>query len=163
MSRLAKLQLIGPLALFLSVLAAETAAYALSVLPSSKMLWFLNMELFLIFQRSQYLMGDLTTVPGAQLILFALPILLTACYGCWCGRALALALASNLSFAYVAFLLVSWNVIQNVSRQTSVALVAIPSGPPLYTLSVLLGCSLPSLLVSHLLYFSAIRDRVSRI
>jgi len=53
MERSAKLQIIGPTALFLAVLAGECAAYALQMSPSSPTLWYLNLVWFGIFQRSQ--------------------------------------------------------------------------------------------------------------
>ena len=91
-------------------------------------------------------------VPGAQLIFVALPILAIACYGVIRGRTLPLAIASNFSFLYAAFLVFSWYRIERPpSLQASLAPIAIPSGPTLYTLSILVGCSLLSFLVSHLL------------
>ncbi len=160
MNRLAKLQLLGPLALFLAVLAAESAVYALAVAPRSEWLWYVNLKLFVIFQRSHYILSDLTTVPGSQLIFIALPIFVAACYGFIRGRALPLALASNLSFAYAAFLLVSWNMVEKTaSLQASLAVIVIPSGASFYTLSILLGCSVLSFVVSHLLYVYAIRAK----
>jgi hypothetical protein len=164
MTPLAKLQLLGPLVLFVVVLAAEAATYALAAAPTSEMLWYLNVKPFLIFQRSHYLFSDWTSIPGGQLLLVALPIFLIACYGYMRRRALALALACNLSLAYVAFLAAASNVIEKgASLQASVVFVAIPSGPSLYTLSLVLGCSLLSVVASHLFYFGAVRGVAGRI
>jgi len=164
MTRLAKLQLLGPLALFVVVLGAEASAHALASAPTSEMLWYLNVKPFLIFQRSHYILSGWTSVPSSQLLLIALPIFLIACYGCLRRRALALALASNLSLAYAAFLAAAWNVIEKgVSLQASAVLVTLPSGPSLYTLLVVLGCSLLSFLASHLLYLGAVRGVARRI
>src|SRR6059058_5096249 len=113
MNKLAKLQLIGPVALFVTVAASECAGYALTRNPASEWLWFLNLGLFGILQRSYYLVRELTTVPAPQFLLVALPILLMACYGLVRKRALALAVASNLSFIYAAFVLVSWTSIED--------------------------------------------------
>lgn len=159
MLRLAKFQLIGPIALFLTVVTAETAAYALSQAPRSEWLWYVNIKLFTVFQRAHYVLSDYTSVPGAQLFLVALPILVLAVLGMAYKHKLALALASNFSFVYAAFLFVSWNVIERYSLQASLSLVVIPSGPGLYTMLILLGTSLVSFAISHVLYFGAIRSQ----
>src|SRR5262245_2629126 len=157
MNRLAKLQLIGPCALFVTVLAAEAAAFALTLDPTSEFLWYVNLKLFVIFQRSYYLLTDMTLLPASQLVFVALPVLVIACYGVLRKRTLALAFASNLSFIYAGFLVFSWIVSVRGTMQASLSLVFIPSGPGLYTLLVLLGCSLLSSVVSHLIYVRAIR------
>src|SRR6266576_1233195 len=151
MNRLAKLQLIGPLALFLTVASAEWAVYALAQDPTSELLWYINLKLFGIFQRSHYVLSDVTTVPASQLIFIALPIFLMACYGLARKRALALAIASNLSFMYAGFVFVSWNVIEKSSLQASLSLMVIPSDAGRYTLAILFSSSLVSFVVSHLL------------
>ena len=56
-------------------------------------------------------------VPGAQLIFVALPILAIACYGVIRGRTLPLAIASNFSFLYAAFLGFSWYRIEGPPLQ----------------------------------------------
>src|SRR3954464_6323567 len=112
MNRLAKFQLLGPVALFLTVLAAEISVCALSLMPSSEALWFINLKLFLIFQRTYYIFSDVTGIPASQLLLVALPISLLACYGFIRKQTLPLAISSNLSFCYAIFLLVSWNQIE---------------------------------------------------
>ena len=53
MSRLFKLQFLGPLTLFAATLCAELAARALEYDPSSEFLWFVNLRMFGIFQRSE--------------------------------------------------------------------------------------------------------------
>jgi hypothetical protein len=159
MNRLSKFQLIGPIAIFLTVLVAEGAAYALPLAPRSEWLWYANIKLFTIFQRAHYVLSDFTSVPGAQLFLIALPILAMAVLGLMYKQKLALALASNLSFVYATFLVVSWNVLEQYSLQASLSLVVIPSGPGLYTMLILLGTSLISFAISHILYFAAIRSK----
>src|SRR3954454_16286741 len=99
MNRLAKFQLLGPVAWFLTVLAAEISVCALSLMPSSEALWFINVKLFLIFQRTYYIFSDVTGIPATQLLV-ALPISLLACYGFIRKQTLPLAVASNLSFCY---------------------------------------------------------------
>src|SRR5262245_29276460 len=103
MSRMVKLQLIGPIVIFLTVAAAECAVYALAQDPTSELLWYVNLKLFGIFQRAHYVLSHVTTIPGSQFLFVALPIFAMACYGLMYRRSLALALASNLSFAYAAF------------------------------------------------------------
>ena len=92
MPRLVKLQLLGPLTVFIAVLAAETAVCALAANPTSETLWYINLKLFGIFQKSHYIMSDLTTVPGSQLIFIALPIFATSCYGVFRNQTLPLAI-----------------------------------------------------------------------
>src|SRR5215208_7016950 len=129
MTRLAKLQVLGPLALLLTVATAEISAYALSYHPSSELLWFLNLKVFLIFQRAHYVVGDVLTTPGAQFFFVALPIFSLACYGMIRKRTLPLALGSNFSFAYAALLLVWWNQIEkSASTQASLTLISVPTG-----------------------------------
>jgi hypothetical protein len=161
MNRIAKLQLIGPVALFLTVLAAEAAVFALSHNPTSELLWYINLKIFGIFQRSHYVISDLIAIPGAQLLFVALPILALAVYGLARSRAFALAIGSNLSFIYAGFLLVSWDPVNHniFSREASLATSTIPSGTNLYTLMILIGTSLLSFVISHLLYVYAIRGK----
>jgi hypothetical protein len=115
-------------------------------------------------QRSQYLVSELIPVPAPQLVLIASPLLLMALYGLVRGRALALALAlaiaSNLSFIYATFVLVSWTPIEDAYlRMASVSAISLPSGANLYMLTVLLGTSLLSLVVSHVLYIFSLRSK----
>lgn len=160
MDRLAKLQFLGPLTLFLAVVAAESASYFLAAYPTSETLWYINLKLFGIFQQSHYVLSDFVAIPNAQFILIAMPIFMVACYGIIRNQTLPLAIASNLSFLYAAFLALSWYRIERLpSLLASLAPNAMPSGPTLYTLSVLLGASLVSSVVSHLIYFYAIRAR----
>jgi hypothetical protein len=58
MNRLFKLQFLGPLALFVATLGAELAARALSYAPDSEILWFVNLRMFGIFQRSHGALAD---------------------------------------------------------------------------------------------------------
>jgi hypothetical protein len=161
MTRLMKFQLIGPAALFLTVLAAEIAVCALAYMPTSETLWYINLKLFGIFQRSHYVLSDVTTIPGSQLFFIALPIFVTASSGFIRKQALLLAIASNFTFVYASFLLISWNLIEKSAslQASSSALISIPSGAGLYTLTILLGTSSLSFLISHLLYLNVVRAR----
>jgi hypothetical protein len=160
MNRPAALQLLGPVTLFLACLAAESAAYALAAHPASETLWYVNLNLFGVFQRSHYVLSDFIAVPCAQLVVIALPIIVMAGYGYLRERPLLLAIAGNLSLVYAVFLGFSWYRIERPpSLLASAAPIAIPSGPTLSTWSVLLAASLVSCVVSHLVYFRAIRTK----
>src|SRR5215213_3960636 len=109
MQRLARLQLVGPIALFCAVLAGEAAAYALAQMPSSGFLWYLNLEVFGIFRRSRAALAELGNIPFAQALLIVGPILLIGAAGLWCRHNLCLAISSNLSFSFAAFLAYNWH------------------------------------------------------
>lgn len=157
MGRLFKLQFLGPLALFVATLAAELAAQALAFAPTNEWLWFANLQMFAMFQRSYYLLSDVIDIPGFQLFGLALPILLLGIYGLVAQRRLALAIASNLSFAYATFLLLSWQPAGAPTALASLGSIAMPSGAGLYVLGGILGSSLVSFVLSHLLYLHAAR------
>src|SRR3954471_10894496 len=107
MTPLLKLQFLGPFALFVATLCAELAARALEYSPSSEILWFINLRMFGIFQRSYALLSDFVPIEGFQLFGIALPIFALACLGLTTKLRLPLALATHLSVAYVAFLVLS--------------------------------------------------------
>jgi len=160
MSRLFKLQFLGPLAVFLATLSAELAVRALAYAPSSELLWFVNLKMFGIFQRSYYMLSELVSLQGFQLFGIALPIFLLACYGLAARRRLPLALASNLSFAYAALLLFSWQTPGPPTTQASLGSIAVPTGAGFYVLTGILGTSLVSFAISHLLYLRAARSEI---
>src|SRR5947207_14279985 len=86
MNRLFKLQFLGPLALFAATLCAELAVRALEYAPSSELLWFINLKMFGIFQRSYAVLLNLSEVvpiDGFQYFGLALPIFVfvLACLG----------------------------------------------------------------------------------
>ena len=160
MSRLFKLQFLGPLALFVATLCAELAVRALAYAPSSEFLWFVNLKMFGIFQRSYYMLSDLVSIQGFQLFGIALPIFLLACYGLVARRRLPLAVASNLSLGYAALLLLSWQTPGAPTTQASLASIAVPSGAGFYVLAGIFGTSLVSFAISHLLYLRAARSEI---
>jgi len=136
------------------------------LVPSSGMLWYINIKIFLIFQRTYYLFSDFTSIPGPEFFLVALPIFLIACYGVVRKQTLPLAVSSNLSFCYAIFLVLSWNQIEkSASIQASLSVIAIPMGTSLYTPLIVLVSSFLSFFVSHLAYvsrFSATLNRAAR-
>jgi hypothetical protein len=163
MNRLFKLQFLGPFALFAATLCSELAARALEYAPSSELLWFINLRIFGIFQRSYAHSSDVAAILGFQLSdgfqLFgvALPIFLLACLGLAAKVRLPFTVATHLSAVYAGFLVLSWQVGVPIVRQASLVPIAVPSGPGLYVTATVLGTCLLSFAVTHLLYFRAIR------
>jgi hypothetical protein len=156
MSRFAKLQFLGPAVVFLAVLMAEGAAFALAQMPTSETLWRANLEFFEVFQRSHYLLAPVLDLPYAQLFVIAFPLLGIAVYGLLAGRDLALAIASNLSFVYAAFLIFIAANNQSYPLAASLTGIAVPTGPSIYLPLVLIGVSLISFFVSHCHYIRRI-------
>jgi hypothetical protein len=156
MTRLTKLQFLGPLVLFLAVATAEGAAFALAHFPTSEALWYLNLKIFVIFQRSYYLLSPLLGLPYSQLLFIALPLVATASYGLIARRAFPLALAGHLSFIYTAFLI--YSQVKAVSHPLAASLIgiAVPIGPDIYLPIVLVGVCIISLAVSHFHYLRQI-------
>ena len=154
----AKLQIIGPTALFLAVLAGECAAYALQMSPSSPTLWYLNLVWFGIFQRSHYVLTGAVDIAYFQLLFVALPIFLLAAYGLLLRRRLCLAIASNLSLAFACFLSFSWWAYEPSVQEASLTVVSIPAQPDFILCVALLGFSLLSFAVSHMAYLRELRS-----
>src|SRR5437763_9327501 len=110
MSRLYKLQFLGPLALFAAVLCAELAARALQYAPSSELLWFINLRMFGIFQRSDALLSYSVPFDGFQFFGVALPIFVLACFGLAAKSRPLFTVATHLSVAYALFLVILWQM-----------------------------------------------------
>src|SRR6478752_6257573 len=108
MNRLFKLQFLGPFALFAATLCAELAVRALQYAPSSELLWFINLRMFGIFQRSDAMLSGFVAIDGFQFFGVALPIFALACYGLAAKSRLPFTIATHLSAAYAAFLVQSW-------------------------------------------------------
>jgi hypothetical protein len=161
MHSLARLQLIGPAALFAATLAADSFAYALVWDPSSSLLWYLNLEVFSIFRASRALLGGLFAAPFAQVLIVGLPLITLAGIGLVWKRNLMIALSSNLSFVYAMLLLFAWHNRQSIGNVTSTSLawVHVPSGSTLGLFATLLLVSFFSFAASHVLYIRAARRR----
>ena len=158
MDRVFKLQFLGPLALFSVTLCAEVAARALEYMPTSELLWFVNLRMFGIFQRSYAMLSGYVAIDGFQLFGIALPIFALACFGLAAKSRLPLALATHMSAAYAAFLVLSWQTPgMPTITQASLGAIAVPTGAGLYVLAVILGACLLSISLSHLLYFRVVR------
>jgi hypothetical protein len=156
MRRWAKLQLIGPVAVFCAVVAAEAAMYALAQSPTSEALWYINEEVFGAFRRSHHALSSYVDVPYLQFFV-VIPVICLALAGLTAKSRLTLAVSSNLSFVYASFLAYSWLNIASAPRAASLAAIAMPIGPDFYMYLVLLGSALISFFISHVVYFGAMR------
>jgi hypothetical protein len=165
MSRLFKLQFLGPFALFATTLCAELAARALQYFPSSELLWFINLRMFGIFQRSYAAwlnLSELFRIDGFQFFGLVLPtfVFVLACFGLATKSRLPLTVATHLSVAYAGCLVLSWQAGIPATKQASLVPIAVPSGVGLYVLATILGTCLLSFAVTHLLYFLAVREEI---
>src|SRR4051794_37989354 len=165
MSRLYKLQFLGPLALFAAALYAELAARALQYAPSSEFLWFVNLRMFGIFQRSYAMMLNLSEVvpiDGFQYFGLALPtfVFVLACFGLATKFRLPFTVATHLSVAYSGFLVLSWQAGVPRVTQASLVPIAVPSGVGFYVIATIVGTCLLSFAITHLLYFRLVRREI---
>src|SRR4051794_33666047 len=165
MSRLFKLQFLGPFSLFAATVCAELAARALEYAPSSEFLWFINLKMFGIFQRSYAMLLNLSEVvpiDGFQYVGLALPtfVFLLACLGLATKSRLPFTVATHLSVAYAGFLVLSWQAGVPTATQASLVPVAVPSGVGLYVIATILGTCLLSFAITHLLYFRLVRREI---
>jgi hypothetical protein len=160
MNRLLKLQFLGPCALFAATLCAELAARALQYVPNSELLWFLNLRVFGIFQRSDAVLSYFVPIDGFQLFGLALPIFLFACFALAAKSRPVFTVATHLSAAYAAFLVFSWRVGVPMTTQASLGLIVVPSGPGLYVMATIVGTCLLSFAITHLLYFRLVRKEI---
>ena len=165
MTRLFKLQFLGPFALFAATLCAELAARAIDYAPSSELLWFINLKMFGIFQRSYEVLLNLSEVvpiDGFQYFGLALPtfVFLLACFGLATKFRLPFTIATHLSVAYAGFLVLSWQAGVPSVTQASLVPIAIPSGVGLYVMATIVGTCLLSFAITHLLYFRAVRKEI---
>ena len=160
MNRLFRLQFLGPLALFVATLCAELAALALQYAPSSEVLWFVNLKMFGIFQRSHAVLSYFVTIDGFQLFGVALPIFLLACVGLGAKSRPLFTVATHLSAVYAGFLIFCWQLGVPTAQQASLVPIAIPSGAGLYVMATILGTCLLSFAVTHLLYFRLVGQEI---
>jgi hypothetical protein len=171
MNRAFKLQFLGPLALFATTLCAELAARALEYAPSSELLWFINLRMFGIFQRSYAALGNIGQIlsiegfpiEGFQYFGLALPtfVFVLASFGLAAKSRLPLTVATHLSAAYAGFLVLSWQVGEPAIKQASLVPIAVPSGPGLYVMGTIVGTCLLSFAVTHLVYLGFVRAEIT--
>jgi hypothetical protein len=160
MNRLFKLQFLGPLTLFLATASAELAARARERAPSSATLWYLNLKVFGLFQRSHEVLGEYVDVNGFQLFGIALPIFALACVGLMMRSRLPLAVSSQFAVGYAVFLLFSWQGPTPLTAHASLRVISVPSGEGFYMLTGIVGACVLSCIISHLLYLRAGRALV---
>src|SRR3954469_3293802 len=128
MNRVLKLQFLGPCALFAATVCAELAARALQYAPNSELLWFLNLRVFGIFQRSDAVLSYFVPIDGFQLFGIALPIFVLACVGLAAQSRLPFTIATHLSVVCAWLLVTSWQIGVPEVTQASLGPIAIPSG-----------------------------------
>ena len=160
MNRLFKLQFLGPLALFAATLCAELAARALEYAPSSELLWFINLRMFGIFQRSYAWLSYFEVTDGFQFFGLALPIFVLACFGLATKARVSFTIATHLSAAYAGFLVLSWQAGVPTATQASLGSIAVPSGVGLYVMATILGTCFLSFAITHLLYLRTVREEI---
>ena len=156
MPRHAKLQFVGPATLFAMMLCGEGAVHALGLWPSSSALWYIKLELFGLFQKSHCILSTYSETGYPQLLLVGLPLFAVACYGFFFNRLLALAIAGNLGFVYVAFLL--WNRYLCGASAQGASPVTTSSGIEICVWFALVGSSILSCMMSHVVYLRAIHS-----
>ncbi len=157
-NRLAAMQFIGPAALFAAVGAAEAAALALSRFPSSEWLWAVNLGYFSPFQQAHYTLKGLLGFDYEQFYLVALPLFAAALIGLALKRHLLLGVASNLSFAYIGFVLIAWLHAQPDAPQASLVALYTPSqNPDAQMLVALIVVSVFSFLITHFDFLRRVR------
>ena len=167
MNRLFKLQFLGPLAVFAATLCAELAARALEYAPSSGLLWFINLRMFGIFQRSDAVLSYFVPIDGFQFFGLALPIFVLACFGLAAKSRPLFTVATHLSVAYALFLVISWQMFVPNITQASLGPItvpsgfaAVPSGVGLYVMATILGTCLVSFAITHVLYLRAVGHEI---
>ncbi|MCP1834184.1 hypothetical protein J2R76_002521 [Bradyrhizobium sp. USDA 4532] len=161
MNRLFKLQFLGPCVLFAATLCAEIAAQALQYSPSSELLWFINLRIFSIFQRSHALLSGYVSIDAFQLFGVALPLFVLACLGLAARARLAFTVATHLSAGYAGFLVYAWQAGVPTAAQATLGSIAIPPGAGLYVMATILGACLLSFAITHLLYFRDVGKEIA--
>src|SRR5215470_9811977 len=126
MSRVARLEIVGPAILFTAILGEEIAAHALAMWPSSPTLRSLNAGLLGMFRAGHYLLSSRIDVAYSQFLCIGLPLFVTACYGFICNRRLALAIATSLTFIYVAFSMCAWCLGDRAWQEGAFIVVGLP-------------------------------------
>jgi len=161
MKRLATLQIVGPGVISAAISAADAAAYALDQSPSSVSLWYINLELFGIFQKSHNVLNSLTGTSHSELFFIATPLLLLAISGAAFGLSLITALASNLSCLYATFLVYVWYANEQPLREASLAAPILSTNFSISAETIVCGLMLVmtslSFCTSHAIYIRLLR------
>jgi hypothetical protein len=162
MSRLARLQFLGPVAVLLTVGAAEAAAFALARIPTSETLWYVNLNIFQVFQESAFTLQQPLDLPYSQFFLIALPLFAMAAYGLLNKRSFPLALASHLSFIYAGFIIYCLASDQMHPLTASITSFAVTKSPNIYLPLFLAAACLISFFISHYQYLVAFYNTNSK-
>jgi hypothetical protein len=149
-----KLQIVGPVVAILAVGCADCGARALAYWPSSPLLWYLNLEVFLPIRHSVLADTGLLAGNSAQTLCVIVPLFALIGTGLAAKVRFPIALASNVSLVYGLVLLCgsylansTWGIMSSSSSRLSLM-------PPL---SIVLSAFL-SAVVSHRAY---LRDLLS--
>jgi hypothetical protein len=151
-----KLQLAGPIGVIAALACAECGSHALAYWPSSKFLWYVDLETFrplqysfaAAYERSAF--GDL-----AQTFCVVAPLLALICLGLISGRRFPFALASNLSFVFSAALLYGSYMAERPAAGAMYDWSALRTPSVFLALSILLTAFLSSI-ISHWAYWREI-------
>ena len=162
MTRLAKLQFLGPAALLLTVGVAELAAFALARIPTSETLWYVNLKFFRVLQVSSFTLEPPLTLPYSQFFLIALPVFAIAAYGLLKRRPFQLALASHLSFIYAGYLMFCLVASPTHPLTASLTSFAVTNSPNIYLPLFLAGACVFSFLISHYHYLLTLSNGHSK-
>ncbi len=157
MTRSVTLQLLGPVALSMAIVGAESAQAALNWAPSSGWLWYFNMNWFAVFQQSHYAI-EATFGGCAQSLVVAAPLLTIAILGTRLRRRFLLATSSNLTLAFVVFAGLSW-VRAEAPLQPSLLQAFARAATDTILLAALASVCLLSFAVSHLDYLRKLTSR----
>jgi hypothetical protein len=145
------LQFLGPFALLVTALSAELAAIALNHFPTSEILWYLNLAVFRVFWRSYVALTEYVDLASFQLLALALPIFALACIGLMARSKLPLAVSTQFAVGY-AFFLLSSSQTASSTAQASLRVIPLPTGDGSYMLMGILGLTVLSCIITHLLY-----------
>src|SRR6266567_2897600 len=159
MNRLANLQLLGPAAVLVAAGGAELAALSLGRWPSSELLWYLNLEWFHAFQKSNSALSAYDGANFSQFWIIAFPLAAAALCGAALKRPLLLAAASNLSLVYASFVFAA-DCMYGQWRTASLSIMTISSTPHFLIGVGLVVASLVSFAVSHFYYIRTVRNGV---
>src|SRR5207248_3193750 len=113
-----------------------------------------------IFQRSNAALSEFVALHGFQFFGIAMPIFAMACFGLLAKARLPLALATHLSIAFAAFLVLSWQTPGQGATQASLVSIAVPPGAGFYVMACTLGTCLVSFAISQLLYLRLVREEI---
>ena len=134
---------------------------ALECDTSSEFLWFINLRIFGIFQRSHALLSCIIAIDGFQFFGVVLPIFLLACFGLVTKSRLPFTIATHLSAVCAGFLVLSWQAGVPTTKEASLLPIGVPSGPGFYVIATILGTCLLSVAVTHLLYLRIVRQEIT--